>query len=110
MLDSLIDYPEDTKAGQYSLIEPYGPPPTIAAGMQRIATESLRHAQALPAAGQHTLLLSAMTALYLTADEATMQHALPATHHVLHAIGDTATPAMLVLKLRRALSHHGHPD
>jgi hypothetical protein len=71
--------------------------------MHKLTIESKQHAQTLPIPSQHLLLLSAMSSLYLSADEASLPHALPTTRRVLAGVGTTATPAMLILTLRRAL-------
>jgi tetraprenyl-beta-curcumene synthase len=103
LLDSLIDYSNDTAAGQYNLIEPYGPPAAAADGIRRLSTQALRHARALPNSRQHLLLLAAMTNLYLSAHEATLPHAKPTTLRVLRTTGEATAPSMLVLKLRRVM-------
>jgi tetraprenyl-beta-curcumene synthase len=109
LLDSLIDYREDTAAGQPSLIAPYGAPAAVATHMQRLAEQSVRHAQGLPAGSGHLLLLAGMSSLYLSAPEASQPHALPTTVRVLNAMGGLATPTMLILHARRGLSRLRRP-
>jgi tetraprenyl-beta-curcumene synthase len=103
MLDSLIDYTRDIAVEQYNVIEPYGQPAAIAAGLSWIAEECRQHALTLPNSSHHLVLLAGMTSLYLSARESALPHARPASHHVLRATGTLAAPSMLVLNLRRAL-------
>ncbi len=72
-----------------------------ATGLARLAVESLRQATALPNGCRHSLVLAGMASHYLSAREATLPEALPATRSVLGAIGGLAAPAMLVMGARR---------
>jgi tetraprenyl-beta-curcumene synthase len=102
LLDSLIDRREDAAAGQGSLLDHYASSQDAAAGLARLAVESLRHATALPHGCRHSLVLAGMASHYLSAREATLPEALPASRSVLAAIGGgLAVPAMLVMGVRR---------
>lgn len=102
MLDSLIDYPEDTGVEQYNVIEPYGSRAVLAERMSEIADRCAQDLRALPNGRQHLLLLAAMTSLYLSTREARLPHAQLAGRKVLNATGTLAAPSMFVLSLRRA--------
>jgi tetraprenyl-beta-curcumene synthase len=101
LLDSLVDHVEDVASGQQSLISYYESPEAMAAGMQRLAAQSVGLAEGLNASTQHLLLLTAMTSLYLSAPEAHAPHALSTTNRVLETLGDLAKPTMLVMAARR---------
>jgi len=101
LLDSLVDRREDAAAGQCSLLDYYPSSQDAATGLARLAVESLRQATALPNGCRHSLVLAGMASHYLSAREATLPEALPATRSVLAAIGGLAAPAMLVMGARR---------
>ena len=56
----------------------------------------------LPDGCRHSLVLAGMASHYLSAREASLPDALPATDSVLAAIGGLAAPAMIVMGVRRA--------
>jgi tetraprenyl-beta-curcumene synthase len=101
LLDSLVDKCEDAAVGQCSLLDYYASSQDAATGLARLAVESLRQATALPNGCRHSLVLAGMASHYLSAREATLPEALPATRSVLGAIGSLAAPAMLVMGVRR---------
>lgn len=102
LLDSLVDRGEDAAAGQRSLLDYYASSQDAATRMARLAVESLRRAMALPDGCRHSLVLAGMASHYLSAREASLPDALPATDSVLAAIGGLAAPAMIVMGVRRA--------
>ncbi len=108
LLDSLIDYDEDTSSGQPSLIAPYGCPRTAALRIQTLAEQSIDHARALPGGQGHMLILAAMSGLYLCAPQASQPHAHPSTRRVLRAIGNLTAPVMLISHVRRRLHDRYH--
>ncbi len=109
MLDSLVDYTRDLACEQYNVIEPYGQPAAIAAGLGWIAEECQQHAQTLPNSSHHLVLLAGMSSLYLSARESALPHARSASRDVLRATGTLGAPSMLVLNLRRALGRYRLP-
>ncbi len=100
LLDNLIDKHEDEAAGHRSLVEYYGPQ-RAAERMGRLAGRAIELAQSLPDSRRHTLLLAAMVANYLSAEEAHTPELEPVSEAVLARIGPLATPTLLVFKLRR---------
>jgi tetraprenyl-beta-curcumene synthase len=102
LLDSLIDLPEDTAAGQQNLVEHYASAHETATRMHMLAAESIRHTRSLPRNAQHTVILAGMTSFYLTAQEAHLPHARQAKTGILDAMGHLAMPTILVLRIRRA--------
>jgi tetraprenyl-beta-curcumene synthase len=102
LLDSLIDYQEDTAAeGQRSLIDYYTSPTELAERLKMIATEAVRHAKMLPHAYNHAMILAAMASFYLSDPQATAPHARLAKQQVLATMGGLARPTMLVMKARQ---------
>jgi tetraprenyl-beta-curcumene synthase len=104
LLDSLIDQPDDASIGQHSLVDHYTSPREAATRLQTIAAHALRSTTSLPMGAQHTLILAAMTSFYLSAPQASSAYARPARDQILATMGSLATPAMLVLSARRAVS------
>jgi tetraprenyl-beta-curcumene synthase len=103
LLDSLIDLPEDTAAGQRSLIAHYASEEEMATRMRLIALEAIRRCGCLPGGAQHALVLAGMICFYLSAKEARLPHAHQTRSQVLDALGGLAYPSMLVLSLRRVI-------
>lgn len=103
LLDSLIDRAEDEASGQHPLIEHYGRPDQIAAGLRSLARESIRRAAALPDGPSHAAILASMAALYLAEREAADPQARRARAEVLQALGGLTAPAMAVMRMRMLL-------
>jgi hypothetical protein len=102
LLDSLIDRADDAATGQHNLIAHYASPQEMTTRMQLIATEAARRASAVGV--EHTLILAGMVSLYLSDQRAWHIGVRPTAQGVLDALGETTTPAMLILRARR-LAH-----
>jgi tetraprenyl-beta-curcumene synthase len=102
LLDSLIDWPEDSKAGHHSLVAHYGSPAETAARMDAIAGVALRSTQALPNARQHELFLAAMVGFYLAKPSARLPHAAEAAGCIIATLGEVARPVLWVHQARQA--------
>jgi tetraprenyl-beta-curcumene synthase len=101
LLDSLVDEPEDTAAGQRSLLHYYASREEAAARLQLLAAEARRALGSLPNAREHTLILAGMATHYLSAPEASSPAWLLASRGVLETLGAIAKPSMLVMRARR---------
>jgi tetraprenyl-beta-curcumene synthase len=99
LLDSLIDRDEDSQNGLHSLISHYACPQEMVARLQILATEALKRAKAVGV--EHRLILAGMASLYLSDERAWRPGARLGAEGVLGALGDLATPTMLVLRVRR---------
>ncbi|MHB1860890.1 MAG: DUF2600 family protein [Solirubrobacteraceae bacterium] len=104
LLDSLVDAEEDAAAGQRNLLCHYRDERETAQRLALLTRESRRRASALPQPGVHLAILAAMASLYLVEPQAGLPSARPARDAVLAAVGGLATPAMLLLRMRRTLS------
>lgn len=102
LLDSLIDQPRDKAEGQPNLIDYYDSPQEAAHRLGQIAAEAVRHVRLLPDANHHGLLLGAMAAFFHS--QARSADARLATRAVLDAMGNAASPALLIFKLRYGLA------
>lgn len=101
LLDSLIDRYEDTAGGQRSLIDYYSSPQETATRLRLIAAEALRRTRALTGGEHHTLILAAMASFFHCAPQASSPDVRLATQAIVDAMGDLATPSVLILKARR---------
>lgn len=107
LLDSLVDYRADVRAGQHSLVGHYGGPQETAGRMRQIATISVRLAGELPHPLSHQMLLAAMSCFYLVAPEASLPHAALARAGIVVAIGDLAGPTTAIMRVRQTLGRGG---
>ena len=67
LLDSLVDRDEDERAGQPSLLEPYGGPRQTLAGLTALAARTRGELAGLADAPTHLAILTAMCSYYLSA-------------------------------------------
>ena len=101
LLDSLIDRADDVRAGRHSLVEHYASPRELADRLQAISGKALRAAQALPNSAQHELILAAMASFYLSQPVASSPAGAEARVGILAALGERATLAMWLFRVRR---------
>ena len=102
LLDSLVDRPADVEAGHLSLVARYASPGEAAERLGSIAASAFAAAGALPNGEQHTVLLAAMAAFYLSSPAARLPHAAPARGRVLGAVGGLERVTLAILRIRRA--------
>jgi tetraprenyl-beta-curcumene synthase len=108
LLDNIVDIQEDAVTDQRSLVHYYASPAQAAARLQVLAVKAVGRARALPRGARHAIILAAMAGNYLSAPEANTPDVKTVSQSVREAIGDLATPTLLVFKLRRLGS--GGPD
>jgi tetraprenyl-beta-curcumene synthase len=101
LLDNIVDRQEDVITDQRSLVSYYASPAQAAARLELLAVKAVGCAQALPRGERHAIILAAMAGNYLSSPEANAPDVKAVSQSVLDAIGDLATPTLLVFKLRR---------
>jgi tetraprenyl-beta-curcumene synthase len=101
LLDNIVDIQEDALTDQRSLVSYYASPAQAAARLQVLAVKAVSRARALPRGARHAIILAAMAGNYLSAPEADAPDVKAISQSVREAIGDLATPTLLVFKLRR---------
>jgi tetraprenyl-beta-curcumene synthase len=101
LLDNIVDRQEDAITDQRSLVSYYASPAQAAARLELLAVKAVGCAQALPRGERHAIILAAMAGNYLSSPEANAPDVKAVSQSVLDAIGDLATPTLLVFKLRR---------
>jgi tetraprenyl-beta-curcumene synthase len=99
LLDDLVDRVDDATHSQPNLLDLYASPQEMAERMGFLTTESVRMASA--AGADHGLILAGMASLYVSDQQAWVPAARPAAESILDALGELATPTMLVLRARR---------
>ena len=99
LLDELIDRADDAANSQPNLLDLYASPQEIAERLGFLTTESVRLASV--AGADHSLILAGMASLYVSDRQAWVPAARPAAESILEALGELATPTMLVLRARR---------
>lgn len=107
LLDSLADQPTDALNGHRSLVAHYAGPDEAAARLGAIATRAFASARTLRRGSQHTMIVAAMSAYYLSTPAAQLPHAALARKHILASTGGLAAPVLAVLRGRRSLSARG---
>jgi tetraprenyl-beta-curcumene synthase len=103
LLDSLTDQQEDHAAGQRSLLSYYRTRGEAASRLRLLTEEAKRAAAALPHAGDHTLILAAMTSHYLArATPGTL--AATVSRETRTQLGPITAPLTHIQALRQAAS------
>lgn len=103
LLDSLIDWSEDELDGQPSLLNRYNSSAELAERLGTLARGSRTGMTALPQASRHAVILAGMAGLYLSAPEAHTLRAQCVADGVLDAMEDLMRPALLIMRVRRAV-------
>jgi tetraprenyl-beta-curcumene synthase len=99
LLDNLIDRAEDHATHQHNLTDHYANPDELAERIGALARTSIEHSRAV--APHHRLILTGMTALYLSDEQAWTEHARPASERIIAANGAITRPALWLLHARR---------
>lgn len=103
LLDSLVDFEEDSANGQRNFMAQYESLHEAAARMRMLAQESLRRIDLLPNALPHRLVLAGMVGFYLSAPEAHVLDARLITDYILSIFGAIATATLVLHRLHRTL-------
>jgi tetraprenyl-beta-curcumene synthase len=103
LLDSLIDVAEDRLTGQRSLLSHYASPALAASRLRKLARRARFEATALPSPARHQVILTAMSAFYLSAPAAAGQDVRPIAASVASGLGSPPI-ALSLLRAGRAAS------
>jgi tetraprenyl-beta-curcumene synthase len=101
LLDNIVDRQEDARTDQSSLVGYYASPAEASVRMRMLAVQAMGSARALPQGQRHAIILAAMAGNYLSSPEAHAGGVRAVSQSVRGAIGDLATPTLLVFKLWR---------
>jgi tetraprenyl-beta-curcumene synthase len=99
MLDSYVDYVDDTAHGNHSYVAHYGDLACAAKGTHRLIQRSIEQARTLPSGDRHELIIGCMVAMYLSKDNARTD-AMRVTSGLLLPVDDSFTKTLLpILRL-----------
>lgn len=102
LLDSLIDWSEDERAGQPCLLDNYASREELIERMRMLAARSHAATATLVRCGLHSALLAGMVSVYLVAPQARTAQTAAVTDAVLQATGPMTGPSLAILRTRRA--------
>lgn len=105
LLDSVVDRRIDRIESQRNLVDYYGSPQIAAERLQLMTVEATRRIRSLVDAEDHALILAAMAAFFHSTPQAAAPEVRLVTRAVIDAMGAWATPPLLFLKVRRALTY-----
>jgi tetraprenyl-beta-curcumene synthase len=103
LLDSLVDWSEDERAGQPNLLDSYSTPSELETRMQMLARRSRQAVRSLPNAARHEVVLAAMVGVYVIAPGARSRRTQNVADRILEEVDDLASPVLLALRARRTL-------
>jgi tetraprenyl-beta-curcumene synthase len=102
MLDSLVDYERDATTGDASFVSHYPDPAAVRRGLIRATTRSLAATMPLRSSHTHTMIVCGVAGYYA----ASATHGSLATRlapSIVAALGPTATPIILALRVQHRL-------
>lgn len=103
LLDSLVDWNEDERAGQPNLLDRYSTPSELETRMQMLARRSRQGVRSLPNAARHEVVLAAMVGVYVIAPDVRSRRTQSVADRILDEVDDLASPVLLALRARRRL-------
>ena len=106
LLDSLVDVAEDERDGQRNLLSYCASPADAAARMGSIAARARAEARALGGGHRHEMILTAMTAHYLSTPEASAPEVSAIAARVIDAAGPLTRPARSLFSAARLGARH----
>ncbi len=107
MLDSFADLLDDAHTGAHSYLGHYPSFDVAVHRLRQIVWNAARSVSQLPDAARHTLLATAMVAMYLSKDSASAGHLQPAARSIMDASGRLPGLLWPILRLWRRLTSRG---
>lgn len=104
LLDSLVDVAEDQQAGQRNLLSYHASAGQAAIAMGILAQRASDAVGNLPDELRHRVILIAMVSYYLSSPEACTPYGRAIAASVAGAVGPLLSPALVLFKVRRALT------
>jgi tetraprenyl-beta-curcumene synthase len=99
MLDSYVDYSDDTATGDHIYIAHYGGPEFAALRIRRLIQRSISAVGALPGGERHELIVACMVSMYLSKDSARTREIRATTASFVNAGGSLTKILLPVLRL-----------
>jgi tetraprenyl-beta-curcumene synthase len=101
MLDSAIDYEQDSPSGAAWYVGHYDSCAVLADRVAAVIGDATRQVQTLPDAAHHAMTLVGVAAYYTSAPRATRGIAAPLTRRVHDELGPSLAPALAVMRAWR---------
>jgi tetraprenyl-beta-curcumene synthase len=101
MLDSYVDQAEDTRNGDHSYVAHYPASDIAVQRVGELVSRSVQEASSLPDGERHTLIVTAMQAMYLTKDSARTAAMREHTRALISVGGPLARLLLPILRLWR---------
>jgi tetraprenyl-beta-curcumene synthase len=115
MLDSVIDYEQDSARGEAWYVRHYDSREVLADRVAAVTSDARRQVQTLPHAAHHTMTLVGVAAYYTSAPQARRGIAAPVTRRAHEQLGPVLAPTLAVMRawrgaktLRQALGGNRH--
>lgn len=102
MLDSLVDYQDDTRACRIGYIRYYTDHDLLARDLISAARRAVEHAGTLPSGAHHVMTLVGVAAYYISVPTADSDFARPVTSQVRRELKPLITPTLAVMHTWRA--------
>lgn len=109
VLDSLIDYDDDTATGRPGYVQLYDDRAALGGRLARVAREAVTQARTAPNGAHHVMTLVGVVAYYASAPSAHSELARPITARIERELRPLITPTLGVMRVWRAakLVRHG---
>jgi tetraprenyl-beta-curcumene synthase len=101
MLDSVIDYEQDSASGEAWYMDHYESHAALADRVVAVAREARRQTRTLPNAAHHEMTLVGVVAYYTSAPQAVRGSSAPVTRRVNEELGGLMTPTLAVMRAWR---------
>jgi hypothetical protein len=101
MLDSVIDYEQDSASGDAWYVRHYDSRAALADRIAAVIRDARQQVQTLPNAAHHTITLVGVVAYYTSAQEATQGIAAALTQRVHDELGALMAPTLAVMRAWR---------
>jgi tetraprenyl-beta-curcumene synthase len=103
ILDSLIDYELDLRAGQPGYVQYYDDRDVLAARLVSVIDDAVGHARRAPHGAHHVMNLVGVVAYYTSAPTAKNAFARPVTERVVHQLRPLIGPTLAVMHTWRGV-------
>jgi tetraprenyl-beta-curcumene synthase len=113
ILDSLIDYEQDMRAGRPGYVQYYGDRRALCGRLASVIDDAVERAGRAPHGAHHVMTLVGVVAYYTSAPSARSTFARPVTESVERRLRPLITPTLAVMRTWRAAKRlrsggHGH--
>jgi tetraprenyl-beta-curcumene synthase len=101
MLDALVDYEHDLRAGELAYVRLYPDPELLARRLVEVVRHAVRGARGLPGGAHHVMTLAGVVAYYASAPGAAREPARAVAAQLQRELGPLSTPTLAVMRTWR---------